>query len=111
MKNPLFSIAAAAALLMSAGLAVAQTTTTTTSQWTNDQGKTFTEYSTSKKYNSFSDPTLKPAVGMVLPGTVTVYTLPETMHITTPDNYRYGIVNDRPVVIETTTRKVVHSWD
>ncbi len=111
MKNPLFTIAAAAVLMMSAGLAVAQTTTTTTTEWTNDQGKTFTEYSTSKKYNSIADPAMKPTVGMVLPGSVTVYTLPDTMHITSPDRYRYAIINDHAVVVDTTTRKVVHTWD
>jgi hypothetical protein len=112
MKTSLLSMATAAALLLGAGVAAAQTsTTTTTTEWTTDQGKTFTEYSTSKKYKSFTDPKLKPAVGMELPGTVTLYPLPDTMKVPSADRYRYGIINDHPVVVESTTRKVVHSWE
>jgi hypothetical protein len=110
MRRSLFSIVAASVLLASVGTASAQTTTSTTT-WTNDQGTTFREYSTSKKYGSFSDPTLKPDVGMALPGTVTLYPLPETIKVPSPDTYSYGIINDRPVVVERTTRKVVHTWD
>ena len=111
MKNSLLSIAAASVLFAGVGLASAQTTTTTTTEWTTDQGKTFTEYSTSKKYSSFMDPKLKPVVGMELPGTVTLYPLPDTMKVPSGDRYRYGMINDHPVVVESTTRKVVHSWD
>ena len=110
MKKSVLSMATGAVLLIGAGVASAQTTTTTT-EWTSDQGKTFTEYSTSKKYSSFVDPKLKPAVGMELPGTVTLYPLPETMKVPSADRYRYGMINDHPVVVESTTRKVVHSWD
>ncbi len=66
MRRSLLSLAAASAFLLGTGLASAQTTTTTTT-WTNDQGTAITEYSTTKKYSSFNDPTLKPDVGMALP--------------------------------------------
>ena len=111
MKKSVLSMAIVAALSMGAGAASAQTTTTTSTEWTTDQGRTFTEYSTTKKYNSFMDPALKPTIGMELPGTVTLYPLPDTIKVPSADRYRYGIINDRPVVVETTTRKVVHSWD
>ena len=112
MRRLLFSVATASVLLASVGLASAQTTTTSsTTTWTSDQGTAIQEYSTTKKYTSFSDPSLKPNVGMELPGTVTVYPLPETMKIQDPDRYSYGIVNDHPLVVERTTRKVVHTWD
>ena len=54
---------------------------------------------------------MKPNVGMELPPTVTLYALPDTIKVQTPDRYRYGLINNRPVVVETTTRKVVHTWD
>jgi hypothetical protein len=113
MKRSLFSIVTASVFLASVGLAAAQTSTTSTSTttWTNDQGSMIREYSTTKHYNSFSDPSLKPNVGMELPGTVTIYPLPDTMKVPDADHYSYGIVNDRPVVVERTTRKVVHTWD
>ena len=110
MSRTLLSIFSVAVLLGSASFAVAQTVTTTTTTWTNDQGKMITEYSTSKKYSSFIDPALKPRIGMELPITVTVYPLPETVTVTTPDRYSYGIVNNQPIVVERTTRKVVQTW-
>jgi hypothetical protein len=111
MKKSLFSIVTAAALLTGAGLASAQTsTTTTTTQWTPDQGSAITQYSTTQHYQSFSDPALTPTVGMALPGTVTMYPLPQTVVPPTPGSYSYSIINNQPVVVETTTRKVVHTW-
>jgi hypothetical protein len=110
MRKSLFSIVTASALLAGAGLASAQTTTSTTSTWTNDQGSAITSYSTTQKYPSFSDPALKPTVGMALPETVTVYPLPPTVVAPSPGSYSYSIINNQPVVVETTTRKVVHTW-
>lgn len=113
MRKSLLSIATASALLAGVGLASAQTATTTTTsmEWTKDQGTTITEYSKSKSYSSVNDPSLKTTMGMELPGTVTLYPLPETMKVPNADTYRYGIINNHPVVVESTTRKVVHSWD
>ena len=110
MRKSLFSIVTASALLAGAGLASAQTTTTTTTQWTPAQGTAITQYSTSKNYQSFSDPNLTPTVGMALPGTVTMYPLPATVIAPSPGVYSYSIINNQPVVVDTTTRKVVHTW-
>jgi hypothetical protein len=111
MKKSLLSIAAASLLLAGVGLASAQTTTNTTTSWTSDQGAAITKYSTTEKYTSFRDPSLKPSVGMALPGTVTLYPLPQTVQVPSADTYSYGIVNDHPVVVERTTRKVIHTWE
>src|SRR5476651_1700910 len=113
MKKSLLSIATASVLLASVGLASAQTgtTTTTESSWTADQGRSFSEYSTIKKYSSFSDPAFKAAPGSEVPSGVTLYPIPDTVKIQSADRYRYGMINDHPVVVESTTRKVVHSWE
>lgn len=112
MKRLLLSIVTASALLAGAGLASAQTaTSSTTTTWTNDEGTTIREYSTEKKYNSVDDATMKPTVGMEVPSTVTLYPLPETMKVENPDQYSYVIINNHPVVVERTTRKVVHTWE
>jgi hypothetical protein len=110
MRKSLFSIVTASALLAGAGLASAQTTTTTTTQWTPAEGTAITQYSTTQHYQSFSDPALTPTIGMALPETVTVYPLPATVVAPTPGAYSYSIINNQPVVVETTTRKVVHTW-
>ena len=111
MNKALFSIVAASVMLAGIGLASAQTSTTTTTTWTNDQGAMIRQYSTTKKYSSFSDPSLKPEVGLELPGTVTLYPLPQTMVVPDGGGYGYAIVNEHPVVVERTTRKVVHTWE
>jgi hypothetical protein len=111
MRKSLFSIVTASVLLAGVGIASAQTTSTSSTTWTNDQGTAMREYSTTQKYGSFSDPNLKPDVGMALPGTVTLYPLPQTVIVPSGDLYSYGIVNERPVVVERTTRKVVHTWE
>jgi len=110
MRKLLFSIVTASVLFAGVGIASAQTTTTTTTTWTNDQGAAIRSYSTTQKYGSFTDPSLKPNIGMELPGTVTLYPLPETVNVPQPQMYSYSIINEQPVVVERTTRKVVHVW-
>ena len=110
MRRSLFSIVTASAVIAGAGVAAAQTTTTTTT-WTNDQGGAITAYSTSKHYSSFTDPALTTTIGTPLPATVTMYPLPDTINVPAASTYSYSIVNNHPVVMETTTRKVVHTWN
>ena len=108
MRKSLFSIVTASALLAGAGLAGAQTSTTTTTTWTPEQGTAITQYSTTQHYQSNSEPTV--TVGTVLPQAVTVYPLPPTVQVPSPDSYSYSIVNNQPVVVDRTTRQVVHVW-
>ena len=110
MKKSLFSIVTGTLLLASVGMASAQTTTTTSTTWTADQGAAITTYSTTQKQTSFTDPAMKPMVGMTLPDTVTIYPLPETVKMMPADRYAYGMINGRPVVVERTSRQVVHVW-
>jgi hypothetical protein len=112
MRRPLFSVAAAAMLLAGVGLAHAQsTTTTTTTTWTNNDGTVMEHDSTTRHYQSFSDPSWHASVGVALPPDATLYPLPETIQVPMPQQYSYSIVNNQPVVVERTTRKVVHTWD
>ena len=105
------SILSAAILLGSVGLASAETTTSSTTTWTNDQGTAIREYSTTKHYNSFSDPSFHANVGTALPQGASLYPLPESMNVPHSETYSYSIVNNHPVVVERSTRKVVHTWD
>lgn len=110
MNKIALPIVTASLLLVSVGLATAQTTTSTTT-WTTDQGTVIREYSTTKNYSTFSDPNLKPNVGLVLPGNVTLYPLPETIKVSNPDLYSYALVNGHAVVVDRATRTVVHTWE
>ena len=111
MRSSLFSIAAAATLAVSAGVASAQTSsTTTTTTWTNDEGQVIRQYSTTQHYQPVQDPSMQVTVGSTLPQSVEVYSLPESMQVPDRDRYSYTIVNNQPVVVERTTRRVVHTW-
>jgi hypothetical protein len=110
MRKSLLSIAAATMFLGGVGLALADGEAAVPT-WDAAQGTTLTQYSTTMKYTSSVDPNMTSTVGTVLPDTVTVYPLPESMKIPSADRYRYGMINDHPVVVETTTRKVVHNWN
>jgi hypothetical protein len=112
MKRSLLSIAATSVFVAGVGLASAQTTSSSsTTTWTNDQGTVIREYSTTNHYNSFSDPNLNPNVGTELPSSVPLYPLPQTLNVPQASTYSYSIINDRPVVVERTTRRVVHTWE
>lgn len=110
MRRPLFSVVAAAALLAGAGVAAAQTTSTTTT-WSNGDGTVMRQHSTTEHYQSYSDPGWHASVGAELPGSAQVYPLPDTMHVPLAERYSYAIINNAPVVVERTTRKVVHTWN
>ena len=112
MNKSLLSAAFATAVMMGTGLAFAQstTTTTTTESWTTEQGPMMREYYMSKKYTPYANSTLKPTVGMALPSDVTIYPLPETVKVPSPGTYSYTIINDQPVVVERSSRKIIHMW-
>ncbi len=107
------AILAATACTTLAGNAQAQTSssTTTTTTWSNDQAATLNQSYTTSHYAPVTDPNLQVTEGTVLPGTVTFYPLPSTMTVQNPDQYSYAVINNHPVVVERTTRRVVHTWN
>jgi hypothetical protein len=102
--------ASAFAVLLSAGAACAQTTTTTTSTWSRDDGTALTQTYKTQNYTVVNQPDLRPEVGVALPGTITYYPLPSTINIPNREQYEYSVINNEPVVVEKTTRRVVHTW-
>ena len=67
------------------------------------------EYYKTSKHTGLTDPKMVPAEGMMLPADVTIYELPATMNMPA-GRYSYAMIDNNPVVVETTTRKVVHTW-
>jgi hypothetical protein len=107
MKKSVLALAAAT-LLVSGGIASAATTTTTT--WTDSYGNVFREYSTTRHYEPIVDPSVETRVGVELPSNVTLYDLPTTVTVPEPRQYGYVILNDHPVVVERSTRRIIHTW-
>jgi hypothetical protein len=110
MRRPLFSIAAASVLMAGVGLAYGQSTTTTTT-WTNDAGTVMRQSSTTEHWQSYDDPAFRPDVGVEVPGTVVLHPLPDTVRVPSAERYSYSIINNNPVVVERTTRRVIHTWE
>jgi hypothetical protein len=111
MKHSLITIAAASVFVASVGVAAAQVEAPATPSWTPAQSQTMITTYHSRHYSAYSDPAMQPRVGMVLPETVQVYPLPDSMQGPAYSHYHYGMINDQPVVVESTTRKVVHTWN
>ena len=89
----------------------AQNEAPATPSWTSAQGQTLVTTYTERHYVPYNDPSMTPEAGMVLPETVHVYPMPDTMNGAAYSNYSYAMVNNHPVVVVTTTRKVVHAWN
>jgi hypothetical protein len=111
MRKSLLSVVAATMLVAATGFASAQSETPTAPFWNANQGPVFHSYTTTRHYSSYADPGMTPTIGMVVPGTVTVYEMPDSMNGPQYSNYRYGMINDHPVVIESSTRRIVHTWE
>lgn len=108
MKNAIIAAALTAGLALPA--AAQTTTSTTTTTWSPTIGQELTQSYTTQKYTVVQDPSLSPAVGAELPASVTFYPLPANVTVPNADQYSYTVINNHPVVVEKTTRRVVKTW-
>lgn len=106
MKKSLLPLIAATLI---SGAAMAQISTSTTT-WRDADGNLIREYTETKQYLPVTDAKIEANVGVVLPESVTLYELPATIKIEKPEQYRYVIINDKPVVVEKANRKIIHVW-
>ncbi|WP_164985937.1 DUF1236 domain-containing protein [Bosea sp. Tri-44] len=95
----LASVALAAAL---GTAAIAQTTTTTTTVTTEQSGKIKTYIMKEKPSSMKITDTV--SVGTALPSTVELRALPSDVGVT---QYRYSVVNEKTVLVDPTSRKIV----
>jgi opacity protein-like surface antigen len=109
MKRFLIGVAAIATVL--SGAAFADVTTKTTTTFTNQDGAMIREHSVTKHYSSLNDPKIVVKQGIELPASATLYPLPETIKVDEPTRYSYVIINDKPVVVERTTRRIIHTFE
>ena len=116
MRRPLLAAVLIAGTIALPPAAIAQGTTTGSTakqssvdnQITSDQRSNFRSYVTEQKTPSYTIPG-SVQVGVTLPDPgVTYYDVPERFAATT---YRYTVVNDRVVLVDPTTRRVVQVVD
>ncbi|MGX1786102.1 DUF1236 domain-containing protein [Bosea sp. NPDC055332] len=93
----------AAAVAMAPMVAFAQTSTTTTTTITTEQQGKVRAYVVKEKPASVKV-TESVAVGTALPSSVTLQALPADVGVT---QYRYAIVNDKTVLVEPSSRKII----
>lgn len=111
MKASLLSAVAAVLILASVGASAQQSDTAAVPQWTKEQGVAIRAYSETQKDVPFFDPNLKLEEGIELPQNATLHLIPETLKVGSPDLHAYSIVNDRAVLVDRSTRKVIHIWE
>ena len=104
MKYAMLASSLALAIACS-GIAVAQTevtrtTTTTTTTLSPEERTTVHEYVTRDTRPSMRVENFDVSVGAVVPPSVTFYEVPNM-------RYRYTIVNDRRVVVDPVTRRII----
>ena len=103
MKYALLASGLAIAVACS-GMAMAQSevtrTTTTTTTLSPEERTTVREYWTHHEYPSVRVEHFDVGVGAVVPPNVTFYEVPNM-------RYRYTVVNDRRVIVDPTTRRII----
>jgi hypothetical protein len=89
-------------------LAAAQTVTFST-----DHGAVLREHATNQRHQSFRDEHFRAQVGGAVPAQVELHDLPSALHQHVPQGhqYRYGIVNERPVIVDHSNRRIIHHFD
>jgi hypothetical protein len=93
----------AAALALAPVAALAQSSTTTTTTITTEQQSKVRAYVVKEKPASVKV-TETVSVGAALPASVELRTLPSDVGVT---QYRYAIVNDKTVLVEPSSRKII----
>lgn len=110
MRLLLLSAVASALILASVGAASAQSSTAAVPEWTKEQGLALRAHADTQKDAPFIDPNLKLQEGVELPQNATLHLIPESLKIGTPETHAFAIVNDRAVLVDRTSRKVIHIW-
>lgn len=109
----LFLISSSAAVLLAGvGMASAQHHPGPVT-FSPEHGHIIRQHATTHHHGSFHDPHVHAQIGVALPDSVQLHPLPDTLalHIPSAHQYRYGIVNDRHVIVDHSTRRVIHAFE
>lgn len=110
----LYSVAITVLLSATAGGATAQHHHDgDTPTFTSEHRQMLQEHSSHQHYNSFRDPHFHAHAGAIVPEAVELHPLPDTLATRMPQgsHYEYGVVNDRPVIVDHSSRRVIHHFD
>lgn len=113
MRRLLLVSSAAAVVLAGAAMASAQDHHHPgTVTFSPEHGHMISQHATTHHHGSFHDPHFHAQAGVALPDSIQIHPLPDTLvpHVPSAHLYRYGIVNDRPVIVDHSTRRVIHAF-
>lgn len=81
--------------------------------YTSDHGALLRQHTTAQHYRSYSDNGFRAQIGATLPGSADLHPLPDGIATSLPTarGHQYSIVNDRYVVVDPASRRVVHTFD
>ena len=105
MKYPLFGTFVATLLMAGSSLADTSSTTTTTVTLTPQQQTEVREYVAKEHRPSVTVNDFDVSPGATLPPSVAFYSVPKV------DRYQYTVVNEKRVLVDPTTRRIVEVYD
>jgi hypothetical protein len=78
-----------------------------------EHGNVIRQHATTQHYQSVHEPSFHGQVGATLPGSVQFHSLPDALvtKLPTARQHQYAIVNDRPVIVDPSTRRVIHAFE
>lgn len=106
MRRSLLVLAISAVLFASASSASAQSFS-----YMPEHGRMLHEHATTQHHGSVQDPSFHAHVGAIVPGSIEIHPLPGSIGHPHASEHGYAIVNDHPVVVEHSSRRVIHSFD
>lgn len=80
--------------------------------FSHEHGAMLREHAASHRYRSHHDPHAQLQIGATLPHSVQLHDLPDAFRSRYPHahSYRYGIVNDRHVIVDPSSRRIVYVY-
>lgn len=120
MKHNLLAAAAVLGLLSSIGTAVAQAPGHHETErhgnavvFAPQHGHMLREHASSHHYRSAHHPEFRADVGSSVPQAVELHALPDDLARDVPGarSYRYAVINDRHVVVDPGSRRIMHRFD
>ena len=78
-----------------------------------EHGSMIRQHATSQHYQSYQEPGFHARVGATVPSSAHLHPLPDGLVAQIPSarSHQYSVVNDRYVIVDPSTRRIVHAFE
>lgn len=78
-----------------------------------EHGRVLREHATTQHYSSAQQPDFQVQVGATLPNSAQLHPLPDAIgtHVPAARSYQYSIINNRHVVVDPGSRRIIHAFE